>query len=97
MNLLIMLVGLVLTVAIGGYGSWLIISSVTAHWNQLRCSDCGYDLRARSQDATRCPECGHNQRQGTYIERRPWRAFLGLGLIAVAGAAFFLAFMLAIR
>ena len=81
------LIGFLLSTALAIYSMSLIITSVTARWDEPLCPQCGYDLRGSNQRDGRCPECGCVRVAGDrkpYIERNFKRGLLGLLLLIIS-------------
>src|SRR5687767_11134507 len=67
------------------YGFFLIVTSVTAHYDQMICSNCGYDLRRRTNSDV-CPECGGKFTKAELrIDRRPGRMIAGVCVVGLSG------------
>lgn len=78
------ILGMLIGTAIVVTGVGCIITSVKAHWDDVCCPHCEYNLRGLSISAVRCPECGGSIEHRTpyRLTRRPWRAVAGVGLMA---------------
>jgi hypothetical protein len=86
MTLASMAIALLVTTTLAICGFVMIITSVKAHWDTSVCAHCGYDVRIQIAQSQTCPECGHKLQQACngYIERKPVRAWLGVGLIVAS-------------
>jgi tRNA(Ile2) C34 agmatinyltransferase TiaS len=98
MSLFIMMGSMIPVLALELWGLMLIVTSVTAHWDETRCPQCNYDLRGRRANSLRCPECGcslSGREPAPSITRNQPRFWYGTVLMILGGGLFALAILLA--